>query len=67
MPQHDHNQRLDDLRERVTLTEPGRAGGLAEFIHALAAILARLDAERQGRVQSAPSQDTATRSKEQQQ
>jgi hypothetical protein len=66
MTQHDHNQHLDDLRKRVTLTEPGRAGGLAEFMHALAAILARLDAERQGRVQSQVSPEPGEHPKEQQ-
>ncbi|NNJ12922.1 hypothetical protein EKD04_021575 [Chloroflexales bacterium ZM16-3] len=55
----------DDLRDRVRLDSPGRAGGMTEFVHALAAILARLDAEQRGRVQSEPPQGSAEERKEQ--
>jgi hypothetical protein len=58
------NQSPDELYRRVHLDDPGRAGGLAEFIHALAAILARLDAEQHHPVQSDPPQNAADRHKE---
>lgn len=60
-----HSAAPDDLRERVTLTEPAGSSGLGEFVHALAAILARLDVERRDRVQSEPFAHTAPQSKEQ--
>ena len=62
-PQPDESHK--ELFRRVRLGEPGRAGGLTEFVHALAAILARLDAEQHDLVQSEPPQDTADEGKEQ--
>jgi hypothetical protein len=43
------------LARRVSLTEPGRDGGLSEFFHVLATILARIDNEQRHRVQSGAS------------
>lgn len=37
-------------RPSLRVTAPGREGGLAEFIHALAAIIARLERERAERL-----------------
>jgi hypothetical protein len=53
----------DDLRERIYITAPGRGGGLREFIHVVASILVRLDAEQQVGVQSASRENDASQQK----
>jgi hypothetical protein len=42
---------------RLRITAPGRDGGLAELIHALAVIVARLDRESQERGTPEPAQE----------
>jgi hypothetical protein len=55
----------EELFPRVRLDSPGRDGGLIEFVHALAAILARLDAEERRDVQSdAPHESLGQRTEE---
>jgi hypothetical protein len=62
MARSTHNQQdRPPQQSQITLTEPGRTGGLREFMHVLAAILARIDKEYQHRVQSqAPEEGSAT-------
>lgn len=54
----------DDVFRRVRLSAPGRSGGLTEFAHAVAAILARLDAEERNRVQSDTPQESGEERRE---
>ena len=55
----------EELFRRVRLDSPGREGGLVEFVHAIAAILARLDAEERRDVQSdAPYESVGKRTEE---
>lgn len=61
---HDNPEATPLQPSRIRLKPPGTSGGLTEFIHALAAILARLDAEQRGRVQSDSPQDPADQRKE---
>lgn len=61
---HDEQDEHAPPAHAIRLREPGSAGGIAEFIHALAAILARLDAEQQRRVQSDLPQNAKPERKE---
>lgn len=60
-PQADAHQ---EEQIHILITEPRGSGGLQEFIHALAAILARIDSEQRHPVQSSPSPASDTERKE---
>jgi hypothetical protein len=65
MAQHQSNDAAPNAQRReIIVTEASDCGSLHEFVHALAAILARLDAEQQNRVQSDSSQDVTDERKE---
>lgn len=65
MAQHQPDDAVSNAQRReIIVTEAGEGGSLHEFVHALAAILARLDAEQRNGVQSDSPQDAIDKRKE---
>lgn len=65
MAQHQADDAASKTQRReIIVTEAGKCGSLHEFVHALAAILARLDAEQRNRVQSDSPQNPPDQRKE---
>lgn len=65
MAKHPSKDAASDVQRReIIVTEASTCGSLHEFMHALAAILARLDAEQRNRVQSNSPQDSTDKRKE---